>query len=320
MIDKKLAKNLHAIILNEYENTEGIVILKAGEIIFEEYFGKSNNKSKHHIASVTKSILSALIGIAIEKGYIKSTEEIVMGYFPEYNFIFPNGIREKVTIQNLLTMTTPYSFDDWNEPLEALCTSPDWIEYALQEMGQNGEIGTFKYSTAGAHLLSAILTRATGRSTREFANEVLFSQIEIDSICEYPMSSYGYDDLFGKKVKGWVHDPNNITTGGWGLTLTVREMARFGQLYLNKGFWNGKQIIPLKWIAQSIKPNLNHYGYMWWLFESNGLHAFAAMGDGGNTICCIPQKDLVVAVASHFIPNPKDRWLLVKDHILPAIC
>ena len=87
MIDKKLAKNLHAIILNEYENTEGIVILKAGEIIFEEYFGKSNNKSKHHIASVTKSILSALIGIAIEKGYIKSTEEIVMGYFPEYNFI-----------------------------------------------------------------------------------------------------------------------------------------------------------------------------------------------------------------------------------------
>ena len=97
-------------------------------------------------------------------------------------------------------------------------------------------------------------------------------------------------------------------------------MARFGQLYLNKGFWNGKQIIPLKWIAQSIKPNLNHYGYMWWLFESNELHAFAAMGDGGNTICCIPQKDLVVAVASHFIPNPKDRWLLVKDHILPAIC
>ena len=134
------------------------------------------------------------------------------------------------------------------------------------------------------------------------------------------MSSYGYDDLFGKKVKGWVHDPNNITTGGWGLTLTVREMARFGQLYLNKGFWNGKQIIPLKWIAQSIKPNLNHYGYMWWLFESNELHAFAAMGDGGNTICCIPQKDLVVAVASHFIPNPKDRWLLVKDQILPAIC
>ncbi len=320
MIDKELAKNLHTTILNEYENTEGIVILKAGEIVFEEYFGNTNRKSKLHIASVTKSILSALIGIAVEKGYIKSTEETVMRYFPEYNFISPNGVRENVTIQNLLTMTAPYSFDDWNEPLDALCTSPDWIEFSLQEMGQNGEIGTFKYSTAGAHLLSAILTRVTGKSTREFANEFLFTQIGVENIREYPMSSYGYDDLFGKKVKGWVHDPNNITTGGWGLTLTVREMAHFGQLYLNNGSWNGKQIISPEWITQSIKPNLNHYGYMWWLFEDNGLHAFAAMGDGGNTICCIPQKALVVAVASHFIPNAKDRWLLIKDHILPTIC
>ena len=79
MIDKKLTSNLHTIILNEYENTEGIVILEAGQIVFEEYFGNSNSKSKIHIASVTKSILSALIGIAIEKGYIKSTEETVMG-------------------------------------------------------------------------------------------------------------------------------------------------------------------------------------------------------------------------------------------------
>lgn len=231
MIDKKLTSNLHTIILNEYENTEGIVILEAGQIVFEEYFGNSNSKSKIHIASVTKSILSALIGIAIEKGYIKSTEETVMRYFPEYTSISSNGMREKVTIQNLLTMTAPYSFNDWSEPLEAFCTSPDWIEFALQEMGQNGKIGAFKYSTASAHLLSAILTRVTGTSTREFANKFLFTQIGIDSINEYPMSSYGYDDLFGKRVKGWVHDPNNITTGGWGLTLTVREMARFGQLY-----------------------------------------------------------------------------------------
>lgn len=100
MIDKKLTSNLHTIILNEYENTEGIVILEDGEIAFEEYFGNSNSKSKLHIASVTKSILSALIGIAIERGYIKSAEETVMGYFPEYTSISSNGVREKVTIQN----------------------------------------------------------------------------------------------------------------------------------------------------------------------------------------------------------------------------
>ena len=248
MIDKKLTSSLHTIIQNEYGNTEGIVILEDGNLAFEEYFGNSNCNSKIHIASVTKSILSALIGIAIENGYIKSEEETVMGYFPEYTSISPNNVREKITIRNLLTMTAPYSFSDWNEPLEALCTSHDWIEFALQEMGQNGKIGVFKYSTAGAHLLSAILTRVSGKSAREFANEFLFTQIGIDKIKEYPMSSYGYDDLFGEKVRGWVHDPNNITTGGWGLTLTVREMARFGQLYLDNGFWNGKQIIPQDWI------------------------------------------------------------------------
>ena len=180
---------------------KALLFWKLDKSFFEEYFGNSNSKSKLHIASVTKSILSALIGIAIEKGYIKSTEETVMGYFPEYTSISSNGVREKITIQNLLTMTAPYSFNDWSEPLEAFCTSPDWIEFALQEMGQNGEIGAFKYSTAGAHLLSAILTRVTGTSTREFANHFLFTQIGIDSINEYPMSSYGYDDLFGKESK-----------------------------------------------------------------------------------------------------------------------
>ena len=96
-------------------------------------------------------------------------------------------------------------------------------------------------------------------------------------------------------------------------------MARFGQLYLNNGVWNGKQVVPQNWIAKSIRQNPNHYGYMWWLFEDNGVFAFAAMGDGGNMICCVPKKNLVVAVASHFIPNPKDRWVLVKEHILPFI-
>lgn len=319
MTDQKFIADLHTTILKEYGNTEGIVILKNGEIIFEEYFGKSTCKSKLHIASVTKSILSALIGIALEKGYIKSTEDKVVDFFPEYDLTTSNDIRGKVTVKNLLTMTAPYAFNDWNEPLEALCTSPDWIKFTLEQMGQNGSIGTFKYSTAGAHLLSAILTRTTGMSTREFANDFLFSQIGIDPICEYPMKAYGYDDLFGKNVKGWVHDPNNITTGGWGLTLTVREMAQFGLLYLNHGLWEKKQVIPQDWIAKSIKQNPNHYGYLWWLFEDNGIFVFAAMGDGGNTICCVPQKNLVVAVASHLIPAPKDRWLLVKEHIIPAI-
>ena len=319
MENRKLKTGIRTTISKEYGNTEGIVISKGGEIICEEYFGNSTPESKLHIASATKSVLSALVGIAIENGYIKSTEEKVMKFFPEYNALSSNDIREKITIKDLLTMTAPYAFRDWAEPLEELCTSPDWIEFALEQLGQNGKIGVFKYSTAGAHLLSAILARSTGKSTRDFANDFLFSEIGIAPIKEYPMTSYGYDDLFGKNIRGWVHDPSNITTGGWGLTLTVREMMLFGQLYINNGIWNGKQVISQDWITKSVKPNPNHYGYMWWLFEDNNISAFAAMGDGGNMICCVPQKNLVVAVASHFIPNPKDRWLLVKEHILPSI-
>lgn len=111
-------------------------------------------------------------------------------------------------------------------------------------LGQEGTIGTFKYSTAGAHLLSAIIIRSTGKSAREFANEYLFKPIGMKEIPHYEMKSFGFDDLFGKHVRGWVNDPDGNLTGGWGLTQTSRDMARFGYLYLNDGTWNNQQIIP----------------------------------------------------------------------------
>lgn len=315
----EIIAELHSTILSEYNNTRGIIIVRDGYIIYEEYFNNCNCTTPIHVASVTKSILSALIGIALDKGYIKSLQQTVLEFFPDFLATTPNDICRKITLENLLTMTTPYSFEDWKEPLEAFCNSPNWVRFALDKMGKNGKIGTFKYSTMGAHLLSAILTKVTGKSTLEFANEFLFTPTGMRNIPDYPMYGYGYEDLFGKSVRGWVHDPNNITTGGWGLTMTVRDMARFGLLYLNKGKWQEKQIISSNWIETSIHPNKNNYGYMWWLFKDINIDAYAAMGDGGNTICCVPQKNIVVAIASEFMFNPKDRWLLIKDHIIPAI-
>jgi CubicO group peptidase (beta-lactamase class C family) len=95
-------------------------------------------------------------------------------------------------------------------------------------------------------------------------------------------------------------------------------MARFGFLYLNRGLWAGRRIISDAWIGESTAMNPNRYGYLWWLFEEDGISAYAALGNGGNAICCIPQKDLVVAIASEFIMNPRDRWTLIKERILPA--
>nr|WP_243685098.1 MULTISPECIES: serine hydrolase [Methanosarcina] len=162
------------------------------------------------------------------------------------------------------------------------------------------------------------MTRSTGKSAREFANERLFKPIGMKEIPDHEMKAFGFEDLFGKNVKGWVKDPNGNSTGGWGLKLTPRDMARFGFLYLNHGIWDNNQIISGTWIDESTAMNLNKYGYLWWLREEDGVFAYLALGDGGNVICCIPEKDLVIAIASEFIINPLDRWKLIKECIIPA--
>ncbi|MGG0124708.1 serine hydrolase domain-containing protein [Bacillus paranthracis] len=310
----KTAEKLDQIIQEEYKNMNGMLVVQEGNVIFENYYNGHGPDDVFHVASVTKTIISALIGICIDKGYIKSVDQKVIEFFPEYKLK-----ASEVTVRHLLTMTAPYPFTDWQEPLEELCTQEDWVQYTLNIMGNGGEIGSFKYSSAGAHVLSAIITSATGKSAREFANEYLFQPLGMSEIPNYNMKAFGFDDLFGKDVKGWVHDPNGISTGGWGLTLTVRDMTKFGQMYLNEGIHNGKQILSKSWIKESTTMNQNQYGYLWWLREEDGIFSYCAMGDGGNVICCIPKQDLVVVIASEVMPNARDRWELVKGYILPYL-
>ncbi|MDA1772280.1 serine hydrolase [Bacillus cereus] len=310
----KNAEKLNQIIKEEYENMNGMLVVQKGNVIFEKYYNGYGPDDAFHIASVTKTIISALIGICIDKGYIKSVDQRVIEFFPEYNV---NS--SEVTVSHLLTMTAPHPFVDWQEPLEELCTQQDWIQYTLNRIGSGGEIGSFKYSSAGAHILSAIITNATGKNAREFANEYLFQPLGMREIPNYNMKAFGFDDLFGKDVKGWVHDPNGISTGGWGLTLTASDMVKFGYLYLHQGIYDGKQILSKSWIKESTEMNQNQYGYLWWLREEDGIFSYRAMGDGGNMICCIPKQDLVVVIASEVIPNARDRWELIVKYILPYI-
>ncbi|RCX40725.1 CubicO group peptidase (beta-lactamase class C family) [Bacillus sp. AG102] len=310
----KTAEKLDQIIKEEYKNMNGMLVVQKENAIFEKYYNGHGPDDAFHVASVTKTIISALIGICIDKGYIKSVDQKVIEFFPEYTLKASD-----ITVRHLLTMTAPYPFTDWQEPLEELCTQEDWVQYTLNRMGNGGEIGSFKYSSAGAHLLSAIITSTTGKSAREFANKYLFQPLDMREIPNYNMKAFGFDDLFGKDVKGWVHDPNGISTGGWGLTLTVRDMAKFAQMYLNEGIHNGKQILSKSWIIESIAMNSNQYGYLWWLREEDGIFSYCAMGDGGNMICCIPKQDLVVVIASEIIPNARDRWELIVKYILPYL-
>ncbi|PGT19470.1 serine hydrolase domain-containing protein [Bacillus cereus] len=303
----KTAEKLDQIIKEEYKNMNGMLVVQKGNVIFEKYYNGHGPEDAFHVASVTKTIISALIGICIDKGYIKSVDQKVIEFFPEYKLK-----ASEVTVRHLLTMTAPYPFVDWQEPLEELCTQEDWVQYTLNRMGNGGEIGSFKYSSAGAHVLSAIITSATGKSAREFANEYLFQPLGMREIPNYNMKAFGFDDLFGKDVKGWVHDPNGISTGGWGLTLTARDMAKFGGLYLNEGTYNGNHILSKSWIKESTEMSENQYGYLWWLREEDGVFSYSAMGDGGNVICCIPEEELVVAIAAGIILEAKDIWELIK--------
>jgi CubicO group peptidase (beta-lactamase class C family) len=318
-MDSEKLSALEPMIKSEYSNINGIVVVRNGYIAYEKYFNSYGPDDTHHVASVTKSIISALIGIAIDAKYIKHANQKVLDFFPEYIPDAAHIQKKEITIRHLLTMTAPYPFEDWHEPLDKMCMHPDWVTYTLDMLGQEGKIGGFKYSTAGAHLLSAIITRSTGKSAREFANERLFKPIGMKEIPDYEMKSFGFEDLFGDQVKGWVKDPNHYSTGGWGLTLNPRDMARFGLLYLNGGIWDNHSIISNTWIEESTAMNPNKYGYLWWVNDEDGIYAYLAMGDGGHVICCIPEKKLVVAIASKFMLNPRDRWTLIKEYMIPAI-
>jgi CubicO group peptidase (beta-lactamase class C family) len=168
---------LEPMIKSEYSNINGIVIVKDGYIAYERYYNGYCPDDTCHMASATKSIISALIGIAIEEGYIENVERKVLDFFPEYVPGCADEQKRKITIRHLLTMTAPYSFEDWHESLDKMCMQPDWVKYILGMIGQNGNIGTFKYSTAGAHLLSAIITRSTGKSARNLPTITYLNQL-----------------------------------------------------------------------------------------------------------------------------------------------
>lgn len=318
--------DLDSIVSSKYNNISGVLAVQKGKVVLEKYFNNHNINDTFHVASVTKSMISALIGIAIDKGYIKSIDEKVIDFFPEYDDLDNNDCRQSITLKNLLTMTAPYDFPDWQEPFDKFCASPDWIRYILNSLGKNGGIGNFKYSTQGAHILSCILTRATHKSAREFANEYLFSPLGINTIPDYETKSVDFDYLFGKNLKGWPHDPAGNSTGGWGLNLTLRDMALFGLLYLNDGVYNDKQIVPKSWVQESTSPfsdnNVfaeNKYGYLWWINHYDNLYCYSAVGDGGNIISCVPEKELVIAISAQYPKPIENPYEFIQNFIIPYV-
>lgn len=320
-MNQKKVKELEDIIQKEYSSTAGIAALRGGEIIYEDYFNGCDSSSTIHIYSVTKSILSILFGIAVDKGYIKDIHQKVLDFFPDYTIKKRETAIQHITLFDLLTMTAPYKYKF--APYVKYFTSPDWVTFTLDLLGGKGKAGDFRYAPLiGPDILSGILINATGQSVFDFAGETLFSPLGIHVEQSIVFHSKEEQMAFNKatSVSGWAADETGTNAGGWGLTLSPLDMAKLGQLYLNQGMWNGRQIVSSQWVTDSTREHSRWekedlpYGYLWWIVDEK-TQTYAAMGDGGNTIYVDPQKQLVVAIASLFTPRAKDRIDFIKQYI-----
>lgn len=238
-------KELEREIAANHGNIAGIVVLKNGAPAYSNYFNGCTPASPVHVFSVTKSVVSALIGIAINKGYIKSVNQKVLEFFPTYTPKRGEKTLQQVTLEHLLTMTAPYKYR-W-APYTKYFTSSNWVTAALDLLGGKKPVGTFRYTPLiGPDILSGILANATGQPVLGFAKEHLFKPLGIAAGDNITFADKDDQLAFikSKTARGWVADPQGTNTAGWGLTLTAADMAKIGQLYLNGGNWEGQQLVP----------------------------------------------------------------------------
>ena len=316
-------KTLDALIRSDYGNITGIIAQKDGKTVYERYFCGFSPSDPVHVFSVTKSIFSLLIGIAVDQGYIGSITQKVLDFFPEYPVKRGEKTIQRVTLRDMLTMTAPYKYK--SAPYTKYFSSESWVKAALDLLGGKGEIGPFRYAPLiGPDILSGILSKATGQSALAFATETLFRPLHIH--VPNPVVFHSKEEqiavMTGKGGQGWVADPQGINTAGWGLFLTPSDMAAIGRLVLNHGVWNGRQILSDRWITESTAPhsrwNDRSYGYLWWIVNEQE-HSFAALGDGGNALYINPAKGTVIAITALFKPRVKDSLQLIHNHIEPLL-
>lgn len=267
------------------ERISACMIYKEGKISFQ-YFKNTKSETKlFKDNSVTKSILSILIGIAIDKGFIESVQTPIINYFPSID-----QSKRDITIEHLLTMTTGYEWPEWGEwngrPFPMI-NSMNWVDYILgrKMIANPGE--KMNYDSGASQLLSAILQKVTKRKLSVFAEDMLFKPL---GISEYI----------------WHEDSKGINIGGFGLSLLTKDMLKIGILMLQKGIWQGKQVVSSEWVEQATSAkshtydHIGSYGYHWWVLlneepKKNDPHIFFAMGYGGQYLIISPEENLVVA-------------------------
>ena len=288
---------------NNNWNLRSILIIRNGYMVLENFIDSEYNESSlTNTYSCTKSIISILVGIAIDKGYIDSIDESIVSFFPNRTIANLDSRKESITLKHLLSMTSGL---DWDESVQdQMKLESDWIQYTLDRPMAHTPSETWSYCGGGVHLLSSILNSTTGVSPLEFAETYLF----------HPLGISNYS---------WEIDAQGLEYGGGGLHLKPRDMVKIGFLCLNNGTWDAEQIISANWVANSTQAYSSEcdggqfsgqYGYLWWIKSS--YKAYCAFGLNGQFIWVLPEYSLVIVMTANWY-NPYEY--LITDYILPSL-
>ncbi len=294
-------------------SVHSVIVYRNGTIPVERYFKPYGASTSHNTKSTSKGVISTLVGIALREGFIGSLDEPALAYFPEYDA--KDAGKLDITIRDLLTMSAGLK---WREnDLNSMYTffvSKRIAGRVLKQPLVDVPGSTFNYNTGLTHLLSVIVSRASGMSTLEFAREYLFGPLDIQNV-------------------QWDTDRDGYHIGGSELFLTPRDMMKLGVLYLNNGTYEGEQIVPADWVRESTSTQVTgsfhgaqvEYGYLWWLGIGNplftyldGENAFLAMGVRGQRILVLPERDTVVVITADQ-HDASQCDLLIRDFIMPAL-
>ncbi len=310
MNSSKLA-DLFAYMARRGFNMRSMLIIRNGYVVAEMVQYPYSPDMLHELRSATKSFTGTLVGIALGQGDIRSLDQPVVGFFPDRTAAHLDDRKRALTLENLLTMSGGFEWGDGTMggdfvPFYEMYKSPDWTQFMLDRAIVTNPGTRFEYNSGGAHLVSAILQQAAGQPTEAFAAEHLFEPL-------------------GIRQWFWVSDPQGIAWGCSGLSLTPRDMAKLGYLYLNNGVWDGQPILPADWVTAATQQQIqagptmlsDGYGYLWWV-DQNGY--FMALGYGGEDIIVVPDENLIVVTvaALNWGEFEAPEWLL-NDYILPAV-
>jgi CubicO group peptidase (beta-lactamase class C family) len=273
---------------------DSLLLVRHGRLVVDAYYAPYRSGVKHVVNSATKAVVGTLIGVAVQDGLLKNTNLPMLAFLGDKTSAGLVADKQAITVQHLLNMTSGL---DWKEPLDGppesmlqMRRSPDWLSFVLGRPMAQAPGANFNYNSGNSQLLSGVLTKLSGRSAADFARQRLFEPLGIT------------DTL-------WRQDPQGLTTGGFGLSMHPRDMAKIGYLYLHKGVWRGRQLLPSNWtdivarapvdMHQSYAPSLR-YANGWWVFPQRDV--YMAVGYHRQLIVVLPKFDMVAVLTgkSHY--------------------